>query len=185
MEREQIIKAWEDEVALGKDIGLTRDFINYVSINLVNNTLSLIKELTEENERLRAENVDCRLGFTLLEDAFKKLEKINTQLEEEKTLLESQYETMYDTIEGNIRAEIAECENSCDWCEGKVKADTVRKMQERLKTEFKDWLGIPYIIDQIAKEMLKGNSTGSETCVVCGDSIPEGRQVCPKCEVTL
>ena len=25
-------------------------------------------------------------------------------------------------------------------------------------------------------------STGSETCLICGDSIPEGRQVCKKCE---
>lgn len=35
--------------------------------------------LNDENERLRAENVDCRLGFTLLEDAFQRLEKINEQ----------------------------------------------------------------------------------------------------------
>ena len=75
----------------------------------------------------------------------------------------------------------------------RTKADTVRKMQEKLKIHFGTYvLGykIPLtetlkIIDQIAKEMLKGNPTGSETCVVCGDSIPEGRQVCPKCEVTL
>lgn len=32
--------------------------------------------------------------------------------------------------------------------------NAVREMQERLKTEFKDWLGIPYIIDQIAKELI-------------------------------
>lgn len=28
----------------------------------------------------------------------------------------------------------------------------------------------------------KQRATGSETCVSCGDEIPEGRMVCPKCE---
>ena len=60
LNREQIVKAWEDEVALGKDIGLKRDFINYVSISLVNNTLTLIRELTEENERLK-NRITCRV----------------------------------------------------------------------------------------------------------------------------
>lgn len=64
LNREQIIKDWEDEVEVGKSVGLQRDFINYVSIKLVNDTLSLIKELTEENERLRAavrtDTVICR-----------------------------------------------------------------------------------------------------------------------------
>lgn len=27
-----------------------------------------------------------------------------------------------------------------------------------------------------------GKSNGSETCVVCSDTIPEGRQVCHNCE---
>ena len=41
---DEIIKAWEDEVALGKEVGLKRDFINYVSISLVNDTLALLHE---------------------------------------------------------------------------------------------------------------------------------------------
>lgn len=49
----------------------------------ITNALALIKELIEENERLRAENVDCKLGFSLLEDAFQRLEKINNQIEAE------------------------------------------------------------------------------------------------------
>lgn len=54
---------------------------DYISCSnrLMADALTLIKQLTEENERLRAENVDCRLGFTLLEDAFQRLEKINEQ----------------------------------------------------------------------------------------------------------
>ena len=120
-------------------------------------------KLTEENERLRAENVDCRLGFKLLEDAFKKLEKINEQCEEEKALLEKQFEEVHDIIESNIRAEIADNGSSCKWCENKVKADTVRKMQERLKAEkihhkFLDDMICCSDIDQIAKEMLEDNN---------------------------
>ena len=51
MEREQIINDWEYHVEFGKEVGLERDFINYVSINLVNSTLTLIKELTEESQK--------------------------------------------------------------------------------------------------------------------------------------
>ncbi len=53
------------------------------ALALINSQAQRIKELTEENERLRAENVDCQLGFRLLEDAFKRLEKINEQTETE------------------------------------------------------------------------------------------------------
>ena len=68
-----------------------------------------------------------------------------------------------------------------------VKADTVRKMQKRIKTEkfhHKNFGDLVYIdaIDQIAKEILSEPNPGAESCVVCGDDIPEGRQVCIKCE---
>ena len=33
-------------------------------------------------------------------------------------------------------------------------------------------------IDRLAKRL----EEATETCVVCGEIIPEGRQVCPKCE---
>ncbi len=68
LNREEIIKSWEDEVALGKEIGLKRDFINYVSISLVNKTLALIKELTEVNERLRAEEKQSQILIKTLHD---------------------------------------------------------------------------------------------------------------------
>lgn len=77
-----------------------------------------------------------------------------------------------------------------DFCEKgkrKAKADTVRKMQERLKEAFehRGLYGVDAIerrIDQIAKEVLDGNTASDNKCVVCGDIIPEGRQVCPNCE---
>lgn len=31
-------------------------------------------------------------------------------------------------------------------------------------------------------ETLEGRSVNAESCIVCGEIIPEGRQVCPKCE---
>lgn len=63
---EQIIKAWEDEVALGKEIGLKRDFINYVSISLVNDTLAILREKDAEIESLRERNITLEQKLMLL-----------------------------------------------------------------------------------------------------------------------
>ena len=116
MEQEQIIKALEccgDAYDCLTCNIYKRGCTGGFRTNMARNALALIEELTEENERLKAENVDCRLGFKLLEDAFKKLEKINEQCEEEKALLEKQFEEVHDIIESNIRAEIADNGSSC------------------------------------------------------------------------
>ncbi len=142
---EQIKKALEWKKLVSSQMGCVA-----VKAEEIESYLALIKQLTEENERLRAENVDCRLGFTLLEDAFKRLEKINEQ----------------------------------------TKSDTVRKMQEMVNECFDSESDEPkqthdyirYVIDQIAKEMLEGNTTTDNKYVSCGETIPEGRQVCPGCE---
>ena len=80
--------------------------------------LSLIKELTEENERLRAE------------------------AENQSILWKQHFESIYETAKETVRA------------------DTVRKMQERLKAEVhENVMGRKFImlyvedIDQIAKEL--------------------------------
>ena len=91
---------------------------------LDNKALSLIKELTKENETLR-----LKVGAYQVKDA----------------LLSSQLD------------------DKCDRCIARERADTVRKMQERLKQHYvvdtDD--GLYGILDQIAKEML-GNAEGGE-----------------------
>lgn len=67
-----------------------------------------------------------------------------------------------------------------------TRADTVRKMAERLKRYYDAndrYLGysIAYNIDLVAEAMLNGAAADNK-CVACGDIIPEGRQVCPGCE---
>ena len=68
--------------------------------------------------------------------------------------------------------------------------DTVRRMQEELDKEFcynphfteEDRHLIMSVVDQVANKVTKSVFFGNETCVVCGEIIPEGRQVCPQCE---
>ena len=52
-----------------------------------------------------------------------------------------------------------------------------RSEREERKTNFLD-----KVIDAIYRE---ATGTVSNTCVVCGKTIPEGRQVCPSCEGTI
>lgn len=68
----------------------------------------------------------------------------------------------------------------------KARAEAIDEFAQRLK-KFYAHLGgktvggsVEYHIDQVLKEM-KGK-LGAETCVCCGEIIPEGRQVCPDCE---
>ena len=121
MEREQIIKALEC-CSKGTCMAcpLKEDY-SPCSSTLTYSALSLIKELTEENERLHA---DC------------------TELTQCCTKLETLYKI--------------ECKRV-----DTIKADTVRKMQERMKEAFKHHTYncrdcIISKVDKIAKEMLEG-----------------------------
>ena len=135
LNREQIIKAWEDEVAVGKEVGLRRDFINYVSITLVNATLSLIKELTEENERLR----DILLQFTDI------VHKCGNKYG-------------YDTSEISLVPIL----NEESEIKKQIREETIKEFQSRLNEQrgydddwnYNSWWG--ETINQIAKEMLEG-----------------------------
>ena len=49
--------------------------------------------------------------------------------------------------------------------------DEVRAIRSKIK-----------ILEKLSEYAWKSKRNGSDTCAVCGDSIPEGRQVCPKCE---
>ena len=126
MEREQIIKALERcKTPSANDCNgceydgkclKNGEYIGCVNL-LVADALSLIKELTEENERLRAQ-VDMWTSTAYCEK-----DRLNS-----------------------------------------IKADTVQKMQERLKKEFdrmhkSNFITVEvrqWIIDQIAKEMVEG-----------------------------
>ena len=48
----------------------------------------------------------------------------------------------------------------------------------------KRYIDADELIKSIDKEMLEGNKTQNvNTCVCCNAIIPEGRQVCPKCNL--
>ena len=92
-----------------------------------------VKELTEENEKLKAENKD----------------------------LEADYERVYEQAEADIHGNIADGGTSCHWCMDKTRDDTVRKMQEKLKAELDEHYSLYFrilggeLIDRIAEELLE------------------------------
>ncbi len=86
------------------------------------------------------------------------------ELTEEIKYLEADYDRVYEQAEADIRGNMADGGTSCHWCADKTKADTVRKMQERLKAEaitIQDHTGkfgsviLVSTVDQIVKEMLE------------------------------
>ena len=80
-----------------------------------------------------------------------------------------------------------------------VKADTVRKMAERIERRCIEGGIYPVLVKnaiaQVAKELLDGYAEPfgimdgikkrmeQDTCVACGEAVPEGRQICHSCEV--
>lgn len=84
------------------------------------------------------------------------------ELTEEIKNLEADYERVYEQAEADIYGNIADGGTSCHWCADKTKADTVKKMQEKLN-DTKIKIGSDYYIyannvDVIAKEMLEEDS---------------------------
>ena len=146
LNREQIIKALECCTSEKGCTGCPR-FLSLMGCSRQNmiDALTLIKELTEENERLRAELTGANKDKQILFD--------------EISSLEDEAEKAIDIAESNIRAEIASGGTSCHWCEDKVKADTVRKMQSEIEARcLKGGIYPAFVkstIDQIAKEMLE------------------------------
>lgn len=77
-----------------------------------------------------------------------------------------------------------------DWYKS---GDTCKETYLKKKAEFKKkWFNnrgvrVRAIVDEALKqckeEIYETFGFGAEKCVVCGESIPEGRQVCPNCEV--
>lgn len=116
LDREQIVKALECCTSADKNadcpLGCPWGDINACEENLMYSALALIRELTEENERLKAENVALENGLEI-------------SLHQQK----------------------------------QIEADTVRKMQERLKKKseivYGDRAVCVELIDQIAKELIQ------------------------------
>ena len=93
-----------------------------------------------------------------LEDMVKKLTEENESLKADIKDLE-EYDRVYEQAEADIHGNIADGGTSCHWCVNKTKADTVKRMQEKVKDElYSQGLGdgeISYAIDYVAKEMLE------------------------------
>ena len=146
LNREQIIKALEIHTG-GRNVLCEECPYDHISIKevcidvLMKDALSLIKGLTEENERVRAERDTLEIYNKDYKYRLKGLRKDNEEWEEQCKDLELDNDI--------LRERITE-----------VKADTVRKMQERLTAEFRDRVAYTRsychdTIDQIAKEMLE------------------------------
>ena len=111
---EQIIKDWEYHVEFGKEVGLERDFINYVSINLANSTLTLItaqeqriKELTQANEMLSEsyDHLEKTKDELLAERS--RLSEENERLMRDKTTLECVVATARNQAKRKVLREIS------------------------------------------------------------------------------
>lgn len=124
----------------GKDLDL--DEVNR-ALRMREKTLQIVEKLTEENEKLRKENHDFKNGY------FQKRYEENADAE---LLAVKAAWRKSDFAYIDLNAE----------CEGKlktIKADTVRKMQEKIraKSEYGTINISPWQLEQIAKEVLEEN----------------------------
>ena len=58
------------------------------------------------------------------------------KLENKVKELEADYDRVYEQAETDIHGNMADGGTSCHWCMNKTKADTAKRMQERLQEEF-------------------------------------------------
>lgn len=134
--------------------------------------LALIKEQQAQIKVLEADRNNYKEWYVQAVGEIKELQAHNENLIKENKYLRERLKEeaeLKEDMEDSIRAEIASGGTSCHWCEDKVKADTVKKMQERLHStacdiptkyctrtdyslsyRFGDW------VDDIAKEILEG-----------------------------
>ena len=197
LNRDQIIKALECcSTEDCEDCPYTTEDIFDITcgINMVKDALALIKELTEDVER-----VSKQCGEIIVECDERDAERLK-EVADWKAIAEGYQKQFEDCYEENERlntscTELARCCTKLETlynieCKrvDTVKADTVRKMQERLKAQkfaHKNFGELVYVedIDQIAKEMVEGatRTNNANTCICCGEIIPEGTLTCPKC----
>lgn len=163
MNREQIIKALEWCSGLRPCVDCPMRVGSGCRRLLMENAISLIREQEEENELLGAEKEHLEL---VVEGKLKRASAL------EKEVLK--------LTEENDR----------------LRADTVRKMAEMIEDHcIKGGIYPAFVsraIEQVAEEILdtendsqsvsQSVSQSTDTCVSCGNIIPEGRQVCLICE---
>jgi hypothetical protein len=179
MNREQIIKALGCISTKG-DVRCARcDLRKYEGLAChrigADNAISLIRELVEENESLKQAMEHEHASF--METFGEYGEKCERLTEENERIRASSVDYR------NIPYFVAD-----------AKADTVRKMQKMIEDRcIKGGIYpafVARVIEQVAEEILaKENdsqsvSQSTDTCVSCGNIIPEGRQVCHCCEVS-
>ena len=154
LNREQIIKALECCSTTGDCPKCLYNDDTSLCINrILKDALSLIKELTEENESLKQSLDHEHASFMEIFGQYG--EKCDKLAEENERLHASCKELTQKCVSLN---------DAYEFVNGIVlesRADTVRKMQERIKAEkfhHKNFGDLVYLadIDQIAKEMLEG-----------------------------
>ena len=103
--------------------------------------------------------VDTSCVPFLIKDALALIKELTEEIED----LEADYDRVYEQAEADIHGNMADGGTSCHWCIDKTKADTVKRMQERLNTEvikrYGELPGYKYyidVIDTVAKELLEG-----------------------------
>lgn len=100
--------------------------------------------------------VDTSCAPFLIKDALALIKELTEEIED----IEEDYERVYEQAEADIHGNMADGGTSCHWCIDKTKADTVKRMQEKLLHEW-DWCAYdadeaPDVINRVAKEMLEG-----------------------------
>ena len=155
MERDLIIKALGICSTTGDCPNCSYNDDTSLCINrIIKDALSLIKELTEENERL--ENVNKALKRLYL-NTHKENDAWQKELIRQKELADKHYYELACEVE-DLRAIAEQYQKQFE----DAKADTVRKMQERLVAEFRKDDRMNYYLrmtlDRIVKEMLEGDN---------------------------
>lgn len=99
-------------------------------------------------------SVECTIR--LMRDALSLIKELSEEIKD----LEEDYDRVYEQAEADIHGNIADGGTSCHWCIDKTKADTVRKMQEKiLALSTYGTINIStWQLEQVAKEMLEGNN---------------------------
>ena len=156
MERDKIIEALECCHLKSQDcISCPFTLLGEHCGNLEQSAVTLIKELTGTIDSMERQ-IDEKNKE--LDQAYSTI----TELTEEIKDLEAEYDRVYEQAEADIHGNMADGGTSCHWCMDKMKVDTVKMMQEKIKTDLiKNYGTLPHTnyifksIDLTTKELLE------------------------------